>query len=165
MESSGPCPKSRAADKYGLSPPLRGFCPESRFALWLFLPIPALAANENRLAPWEVIVSEYYCHRCSVMLGLVKPEVPESLTGTSYQLEKFIKHTAPTGTYPINSLFSDPSYERYRDFVATTIVSGSAYIDDRGRSNLLYFAGDKIGATYEMAHKERTHLQVNKWDG
>lgn len=103
------------------------------------------------------------------MLGLVNPEVPESLTGTSYQLEKFIKHTAPTGTYPINSLFSDPSYERYRDFVATTIVSGSAYIDDQGRINLLYFAGDKIGVTYENgqllipADTVEVVLHNNKW--
>ncbi len=97
-------------------------------------------------------MSKYYCHRCSVLLGIVSPEVPVSLTGTSYQLEKFIKHTAPTGTYPINSVFSDPSYEGYRNYVVTTTVSGSAYIDDRGRTNLLYFAGDRIGATYENGH-------------
>jgi hypothetical protein len=80
------------------------------------------------------------------------PEVPVSLTGTSYQLEKFIKHTTPTGTYPINSVFSDPSYEKYRDYVVTTTISGSVSIDDQGRIDLLYFAGDEIGATYINGH-------------
>ena len=94
-------------------------------------------------------MSLYFCHNCSVALGVVNPEIPETLTGTSYQLEKYIKHTAPTGTYSINSVFSDPSYDRYRDYVVTTTLSGSACIDDRGRTNLLYFAGKEIGATYK----------------
>lgn len=94
-------------------------------------------------------MSEHYCHNCSVELGVVEPEIPVTITGTSYQLEKYIKHTAPTGTYPINSVFSDPSYEMYRNYVVTTTMSGSAYIDDQGRTNLLYFAGKEIGATYE----------------
>ena len=92
---------------------------------------------------------KYYCHSCSVLLGIVNPEIPISLTGSSYQLEKFTKHTAPTGIYSLNSVFSNPSYEKYRDYVVTTTVSGSAYIDDYGRTNLLYFAGEEIGATYQ----------------
>lgn len=75
--------------------------------------------------------------------------MPVTLTGTTYQLEKFIKHTAPTGSYPILSVFSDPAYETYRDYVVTTTVSGSAQIDDRGRTNLLWLAGQPVGATFK----------------
>jgi hypothetical protein len=80
------------------------------------------------------------------------PEIPVTLTGTSYQLEKFIKHTAPTRGYSLNSVFSESSYEQYRDYVVTTTVSGSVQIDDWGRTNLLYVAGSGIGATYENGH-------------
>jgi len=91
----------------------------------------------------------YYCHECSILLGLVTPNLPESLTGTSYQLEKYIKHTAPTGIYPTNSVFDITDYEDYRDFVVTTTVSGTAQVDDYGRVNLFWVAGREIGATYD----------------
>ena len=79
----------------------------------------------------------------------MSPEIPVTLKGTSYQLEKFIKHTAPTGVYSLNSVFSGPSYDQYHDYIITTTVSGSVQVDDRGRTNLLYFAGSGIGVTYE----------------
>ena len=94
-------------------------------------------------------MAHYYCHNCSRILGLVNPEIPTTLTGTSYQLEKFTKHTAPTGSYPYNSIFSDPSYEIYQNYIVTTMVSGSVQVDDLGRTNLIYLAGKEVGATYE----------------
>lgn len=94
-------------------------------------------------------VSIYYCHTCSTGLGIVQPDVPESLIGTDYQLEKSIKHTAPTGIYHVNSVFADPSSDIYREYVVTATVSGSVQVDDRGRTNLLYLAGSPIGATFE----------------
>lgn len=97
-------------------------------------------------------MSTFYCHQCSVALGIVSPEIPDSLTGTTYQLEKYIKHTAPIGTYPVNSVFLDSSYDGYRNYIVTATVSGSACFDDRGHLNLVYFAGKEIGATYEGGH-------------
>lgn len=91
----------------------------------------------------------YYCHECTTALGLVAPALPVSLTGTSYQLAKYFKHTAPTGTYPTNSVFDTTDYEAYRDYIVTTTVSGSSQIDEYGRINLLWVAGREIGATYE----------------
>ncbi|MGA2111723.1 MAG: hypothetical protein ABSG98_06180 [Anaerolineales bacterium] len=97
-------------------------------------------------------MSSIYCHSCSVLLGLFRPELPDSLTGTSYQLAKYIKHTAPTGTYPYNSIFEDTGFPQYMEYIVTATVSGSAQLDDRGRVNLLYLAGREIGLTY--AHGE-----------
>ncbi len=90
-----------------------------------------------------------YCLECTTTLGLVNPAVPISLTGTSYQLAKFIKHTAPTGTYPTNSVFDTTDYDAYRDYIVTTTVSGSSQIDGYGQVNLFWVAGRKIGATYQ----------------
>lgn len=97
-------------------------------------------------------MSKYYCHACSTGLGIVQPDVPEPLIATDYQLEKFIKHTAPTGTYHLNSVFADPSSDIYREYVVTTTISGSAQIDGLGRTNLLYLAGSPIGITVEKGN-------------
>jgi len=80
-------------------------------------------------------MSQFFCHSCSVS-GLVTPAMPTSLTGTSYQLEKFIKHTAPTVTYPINSIFDDPTYDTYSGYIVTGTISGLLEIDNYGRKIL-----------------------------
>jgi|SRR3990172_4773077 len=91
---------------------------------------------------------QYYCHDCSTLLGLVTPASPSSLTGTSYQLSKYIKHTTPTGTYPLNSVFNGPDYETYSQYVVTGSASGLLEIDDRNRKNFIWFAGKRTGAEY-----------------
>lgn len=80
--------------------------------------------------------------------GLVKPANPISLTGTSYQLGKFIKHTAPTGTYPLNSIFNDPTYDMYSGYIVTGTMSGLLEIDNYGRKNFIWYAGETTGAKY-----------------
>ncbi len=80
--------------------------------------------------------------------GLVKPANPISLTGTSYQLGKFIKHTVPTGTYPLNSIFNDPTYNTYSGYIVTGTMSGLLEIDDYGRKNFIWYAGENTGAEY-----------------
>ena len=89
---------------------------------------------------------QFFCHSCSVS-GLVTPAMPASLTGTSYQLEKFIKHTAPTGTYPINSIFDDPTYDTYSGYIVTGTISGLLEIDN-GRKNFIWYAGKYTGVEY-----------------
>jgi len=95
------------------------------------------------------LANSIYCHSCAAYLGLIQPPDFATLTGTSYQGEKFSKHTNPTGTFPINSVFDDPSYEKYSQYVVTTMASGSAVVDERGRTNLLWIAGEITGATYQ----------------
>jgi hypothetical protein len=94
------------------------------------------------------MVPVYYCHRCAAIIGLMNPVSAGKLIRTQYQLDKYIKHTAPTGVYPVNSIFDDPAYSSYRDYVVFTSGSGCFQIDDRGRTNLIWIAGERVGATY-----------------
>jgi hypothetical protein len=94
-------------------------------------------------------VAKIYCHQCTLDLGIVRAASPESLTGTQYQLGKFLKHTAPTGTYPVNSVFDNPAYEAYQSYVVSAASSGSALVRDDGRVNLLWLAGRQIGVRLE----------------
>ena len=93
-------------------------------------------------------MSIYYCHDCSVSLGLTVPQIPTSLTGTNYQLERYIKHTAPTGTYFVNSIFDDPTYPTYNNYIVTGTISGLLEVDNRNRNNLIWYAGERTGVEY-----------------
>ncbi len=93
-------------------------------------------------------MSKYYCHECMMVNSIVTPASPIALTGTQYQLDKFIKHTAPSQSYPLNSVFDDPTYKAYSKYVVSTSASGLLEIDDQGRNNLMWFAGSRTGAEY-----------------
>jgi hypothetical protein len=67
----------------------------------------------------------------------------------TYLLEKFIKHTVPTSVYEINSVFNDPSWPTYQNYLVAGPASGCLQIDDRGRKNLLFFAGKETGLTFQ----------------
>lgn len=91
---------------------------------------------------------EYYCHECAISTGVIDTIEAEklNLTGTSYQCGKFMKHTAPTGTFlEKNSIFVDPTYKNYRDNVITGSISGMVEIDERGRKNIIWHAGKVTG--------------------
>ena len=93
-------------------------------------------------------MTEYFCHQCAISCSLVTPASPVNLTGSQYQLDKFIKHTAPAAAYQLNSVFDDPTYKSYGDYVVSTAASGALQIDDHGRKNLVWFAGRRTGAEY-----------------
>ena len=95
-------------------------------------------------------MAKMYCHNCTIRLGIVRPASPINLTGTQYQLGKLLKHTAPTGCYPLNGIFDDPSYERYESYVASALSSGSALVHDDGRVSMLWAAGSQIGLRIEQ---------------
>lgn len=97
-------------------------------------------------------MSNYYCHNCAlVVLGFVKPISFSSLSATSYQLGKFIEHTAPSSSAfpkPINSVFDDPTYSSYKNHIVCTAASGWVERDSQGRFNMAWYAGSKTGVTY-----------------
>jgi len=86
----------------------------------------------------------YYCHICARNQNLVTPVNPTGLTANQYQLDKFLKHTAPTGVYSTNSVFDDKQWTDYEEYMVTTTASCCLEIDDQGRKNLIYFAGKKL---------------------
>jgi hypothetical protein len=93
-------------------------------------------------------MAKYLCHRCAISNSLVYPASPADLVDTEYQLEKFIKHTAPAGSSDLNSVFNDPSYRTYSRYIVNTSASGFLEIDDRNRKNLIWFAGSQNGVEY-----------------
>jgi hypothetical protein len=93
------------------------------------------------------IQNRFYCHECAARNSLMNAASPVSLTGTQYQLERFIKHTAPTGIYPVNSIFDDPTYNSYRNYVISSTASGCVQVDSAGRVNVIYVAGKTVGIT------------------
>ena len=81
--------------------------------------------------------------------GIPGPVSNNSLTGTQYQLEKYMKHTTPTAVYGINSIFSDSSFEAYNNYMVDTTVSGWYEIDQYNRVNMIYYAGSPLGFTLQ----------------
>jgi hypothetical protein len=92
-----------------------------------------------------------YCHACAIRLGLVQPidVTVQNLTGSNYQFEKFMKHTAPLKYAGIVSVFFWQDYPLYRNFTISGSISGILQIDDQNRKNWIYYAGRDIGITYE----------------
>ena len=95
-------------------------------------------------------MTDYYCHECAVAIGLVTPIDSEtvSLTGTSYQLDKYLKHTMPVSETGKVSIFDDPDYEKIKDYAVTAALSGVVEVDSKGRTNLIWYAGEEVGITY-----------------
>jgi hypothetical protein len=93
----------------------------------------------------------FYCHECARKNNLIAPVMPVSglAPASGYPLEKFIKHTAPTGVYAVNSVFNDPSWPTYQNYLVAGAASGCLQIDDIGRKNLLFFAGKETGFTFQ----------------
>lgn len=96
------------------------------------------------------MASKHYCHFCALRLGLVSNVFSTSpnLTGTNYQLEKFIKHTSPSGYNGWLSIFDRPDYKEYQDFTVSASLSGCCEIDGLGRTNLVWYAGRHVGMTF-----------------
>ena len=95
-------------------------------------------------------MSIFYCHQCSASKGLIKALCSQTLdlTGNSYKLDKFMKHTAPHNMNGFVSVYDDPSYKSYKGYSINASLSGAVEIDDQNRKNVLYYADDNIGVTY-----------------
>ena len=125
----------------------RGFYPASG-SLFIFKFAVVFFSICGRKILFIDTMAQYYCFDCRILLGLLPPINSVSLTGTPYQLARYIKHTAPTGTYSVNSIFVDPTYITYSNYIVSGIVSGFLEIDYYGRNNLIWFAGELTGAEY-----------------
>jgi hypothetical protein len=97
-------------------------------------------------------MSKYYCRSCAIALGLIDRSLLPAVnaTGSSYQLDKFLKHTQ-TGYFMggATSLFSDPTYANYQGYLLSASLSGCLEVDDKNRKNLILWAGKLIGVFYD----------------
>lgn len=96
-------------------------------------------------------MEKFYCHQCSVELGILNPTGATffNFTGTTYKLDKFIKHTLPPIQSGIVSVFSDPSYEAYKNYTINAMASGSTMIDKYNRINVVWYATKENGITFK----------------
>jgi len=81
-------------------------------------------------------------------MGVPSAAPTERLFDTPYQLDKYMKHTAPGTAYPINSVFSSPGTAEYANYIVSAVGSGWYQLDDRGRYNMTWYAGTQTGAEY-----------------
>jgi hypothetical protein len=51
----------------------------------------------------------------------------------------------PTGNYPVNGVFSDPTYAVYSGYIASSLNAGFLEIDNQNRKNLVWYAGKEVG--------------------
>lgn len=98
-------------------------------------------------------MSDFYCRNCAAGNGWLNFTKPTNPTGTPYQLEKYIKHTKPTATYPINSVLHNPS--AYHGYMIGAYVSGCVEVDRNGRITLDLDVGTVIGETHRRGVFER----------
>ncbi|MFZ2280088.1 MAG: hypothetical protein WAW39_19985 [Prosthecobacter sp.] len=97
-------------------------------------------------------MNQYFCHDCALRDGLINPLDTSmlNLTGTPYQFDKYLKHTAPTRGYQnLLSIFNRPEYGDYLGYTVNTSLSGCVEIDSAGRTNLIWYAGRHVGVTYK----------------
>ena len=93
-------------------------------------------------------MTKLFCHNCDVKLGVSLPANTNSPLDSEYQLEKFLKHTAPV-KYSYVSVFDSTGTENYKNYTVSTASSGWVEEDDRGRINMVWYAGKYTGATFE----------------
>jgi len=72
-----------------------------------------------------------------------------NLLGTSYQLDKFVKHTRPTWVIGVNSVFNDPTTSAYQKYIVNSAASGSVATDRWCLVTFVWYAGKMVGATYK----------------
>jgi hypothetical protein len=93
-------------------------------------------------------MNKYFCHSCGISLGYFPKAYTSSLAGSTYQLEKLIKHFFPDPKYSYHSVFDSPSTDVYRNYVVSASCSGAIEFDDKGRKNIIWVAGKNICASY-----------------
>jgi len=97
-------------------------------------------------------MSKYYCHKCAEILDLLPANTELNYTGSIVQLDKFIKHTMPTASYKINSVFQTNDYDQFKNYMVNSICSGSVEIDNLGRMNIVWVAGEKTNLTCHIIY-------------
>jgi len=78
-------------------------------------------------------------------MGHLSPAYTSEPLGTTYQLAKFIKHTTPNPSLPVQSVFDSNSTQKYASYIVEASLSGSVEFDDKGRKNIIWAAGEPTG--------------------
>jgi hypothetical protein len=113
-------------------------------------------------------VADSYCPRCARDLGLKSGIDTSNLLGSTYQQDKFAKHTgtAPATSHPVQSVFDSKTTQYYADCIIEAIENGAVEIDDQQRLNVLFCpsTGSSLGSKFkwgQLASLPDTVLVVN----
>lgn len=90
----------------------------------------------------------YYCHDCAAKRGMM-PSIPTELVQNQYQLDKYIKHTAPSSSAGKTGVYTWPASDTYRDFTVSAVASGHVEIDAKNRMNIVWVASAHTGFTWQ----------------
>ena len=99
-------------------------------------------------------MTQNICHDCARARKLLPEQAGPRFTDTEYQLDKYIKHTAPIDGYNYNSVFKHDSTADYSNYIINTLAAGYVEVDDRNRTNVVYFASATAGYAISMGHVE-----------
>lgn len=94
-------------------------------------------------------MEKHYCHKCSKQLGyLISTGIDQlNLTGSTYLLDKFIKHTLPPTKSGVISIFSDPSYMNYKSSTVNTVASDSTIVNNK-QVDVVWFSNQANGISF-----------------
>lgn len=101
---------------------------------------PARRGSSRTLDRFETMAT-YYCHNCAAQLGYLRQVPAGKVVASSYQLDKYLKHTLPSLSHELQSVFETPSTQTYRDYILDALAARSIEIDDHGSANVIWVAG------------------------
>jgi hypothetical protein len=87
-----------------------------------------------------------------VSLGYLNASGSEqlNLTGSTYLLEKYIKHTLPPTQLDLITIFSDASYENYKSSTVNALASGSTIVNN-SKIDVVWFSNQANGISFVNA--------------
>ena len=99
-------------------------------------------------------MNTYYCYACMMKLGLYAPPADPAtlnLTGSPYQFKKFMEHTVQaSGAHKqLNSIYSDPTYDQYKNYYVSGSAAGCLEVQADGKKNLIWYASSSLGPAYD----------------
>ena len=95
-------------------------------------------------------MSRYYCHPCASSMGELTNIHSSAPTASTYQIEKYFKHTIPSSSYNIQSIFDNPSTKLYKEAIVKASCAGSVEYDDEGRKNIIVVGSTgRIGCSFQ----------------
>jgi hypothetical protein len=102
------------------------------------------------------------CNRCASSKGLLPYYDPAttSLTGSTYQFEKFIDHTR-TGARSgeVVSIYLETGYEPYVKNFFSALHSGSYHVDGKGRESLSFVLSGGVGFSWDDVNKKPLYVE------
>ena len=89
-----------------------------------------------------------YCHSCAGTRGLLYP-LPADMLATTYQLEKYVKHTLPHSRHTVQGVFTSTEAAVYATYIIATQAAGGVVVDTWNRYSIVLCAGRTVGYHYE----------------